>query len=117
MQMDVILFSDVWMMVRGNRFYSALCSMLRRVLGVCRQVVCEISALSQVCIIYSLPSLISLVRVSCREKDILWQKSDALEFEQKQRAEEQWWLVDREATHCLSCNSQFMWWLRKHHCR
>ncbi|MCI4387760.1 hypothetical protein PGIGA_G00077880 [Pangasianodon gigas] len=52
-----------------------------------------------------------------REKDALWQKSDALEFEQKQRAEEQWWLVDQEATHCLSCKSQFTWWLRKHHCR
>ncbi|XP_046725451.1 FYVE and coiled-coil domain-containing protein 1 isoform X2 [Silurus meridionalis] len=52
-----------------------------------------------------------------REKDVLWQKSDALEFEQKQRAEERWWLVDREATHCLSCNSHFTWWLRKHHCR
>ncbi|KAK3518816.1 hypothetical protein QTP70_014873, partial [Hemibagrus guttatus] len=52
-----------------------------------------------------------------RDKDALWQKSDALEFEQKQRAEEQWWLVDREATHCLSCKSQFTWWLRKHHCR
>ncbi|KAM9445032.1 FYVE and coiled-coil domain-containing protein 1 [Clarias gariepinus] len=52
-----------------------------------------------------------------RDKDALWQKSDALEFEQKQRAEEQWWLVDREASRCLSCNSQFTWWLRKHHCR
>ncbi|XP_058266430.1 FYVE and coiled-coil domain-containing protein 1 isoform X2 [Hemibagrus wyckioides] len=52
-----------------------------------------------------------------RDKDALWQKSDALEFEQKQRAEERWWLMDREATHCLSCNSQFTWWLRKHHCR
>ncbi|XP_060749722.1 FYVE and coiled-coil domain-containing protein 1 [Tachysurus vachellii] len=52
-----------------------------------------------------------------RDKDALWQKSDALEFEQKLRAEEQWWLVDREATHCLHCNSQFTWWLRKHHCR
>lgn len=52
-----------------------------------------------------------------KEKDVLWQKSDALEFEQKQRAEERWWLVDREATHCLNCNSQFTWWLRKHHCR
>ncbi|RXN08271.1 FYVE and coiled-coil domain-containing 1-like protein [Labeo rohita] len=50
-------------------------------------------------------------------KDALWQKSDALEFEQKLRAEEQWWLVDKEATHCLGCQGQFTWWLRRHHCR
>ncbi|KAJ8389006.1 hypothetical protein AAFF_G00124030 [Aldrovandia affinis] len=52
-----------------------------------------------------------------RDKDELWQKSDALEFEQKLRAEEQWWLVDKEASHCLGCRSQFTWLLRKHHCR
>ncbi|KAK2907791.1 FYVE and coiled-coil domain-containing protein 1 [Channa argus] len=52
-----------------------------------------------------------------RDKDALWQKSDALEFEQKLRAEERWWLVDKEATHCLGCNGQFTWWLRRHHCR
>ncbi|XP_072553437.1 FYVE and coiled-coil domain-containing protein 1 [Salminus brasiliensis] len=52
-----------------------------------------------------------------KDKDALWQKSDALEFEQKLRAEEQWWLQDREATHCLGCQSQFTWWLRRHHCR
>ncbi|XP_036378462.1 FYVE and coiled-coil domain-containing protein 1 [Megalops cyprinoides] len=52
-----------------------------------------------------------------RDKDALWQKSDALEFEQKLRAEEQWWLVDKEATHCLGCQSQFTWLLRRHHCR
>ncbi|KAK7132716.1 hypothetical protein R3I93_019067 [Phoxinus phoxinus] len=52
-----------------------------------------------------------------RDKDALWQKSDALEFEQKLRAEEQWWLVDKEATHCLGCQGQFTWWLRRHHCR
>uniref|UniRef100_A0A671NDF7 FYVE and coiled-coil domain containing 1a n=1 Tax=Sinocyclocheilus anshuiensis TaxID=1608454 RepID=A0A671NDF7_9TELE len=52
-----------------------------------------------------------------RDKDALCQKSDALEFEQKLRAEEQWWLVDEEATHCLGCQGQFMWWLRRHHCR
>ncbi|XP_070764455.1 FYVE and coiled-coil domain-containing protein 1 [Enoplosus armatus] len=52
-----------------------------------------------------------------RDKDALWQKSDALEFEQKLRAEERWWLVDKEATHCLGCQGQFTWWLRKHHCR
>uniref|UniRef100_W5K243 FYVE and coiled-coil domain-containing protein 1 n=1 Tax=Astyanax mexicanus TaxID=7994 RepID=W5K243_ASTMX len=52
-----------------------------------------------------------------KDKDALWQKSDALEFEQKLRAEEEWWLQDREATHCLDCNSHFTWWLRRHHCR
>ncbi|XP_024134159.1 FYVE and coiled-coil domain-containing protein 1 isoform X1 [Oryzias melastigma] len=52
-----------------------------------------------------------------RDKDALWQKSDALEFEQKLRAEERWWLVDNEATHCLGCRGQFTWWLRRHHCR
>uniref|UniRef100_A0A7N6C084 FYVE and coiled-coil domain-containing protein 1 n=1 Tax=Anabas testudineus TaxID=64144 RepID=A0A7N6C084_ANATE len=52
-----------------------------------------------------------------RDKDELWQKSDALEFEQKLRAEERWWLVDKEATHCLGCQGQFTWWLRRHHCR
>ncbi|KAM3620060.1 uncharacterized protein V6R79_017664 [Siganus canaliculatus] len=52
-----------------------------------------------------------------RDKDALWQKSDALEFEQKLRAEERWWLVDKEATNCLGCQGQFTWWLRRHHCR
>lgn len=52
-----------------------------------------------------------------RDKDALWQKSDALEFEQKLRAEERWWLVDKEATHCLGCQGQFTWWVRRHHCR
>ncbi|XP_051517805.1 FYVE and coiled-coil domain-containing protein 1-like isoform X2 [Myxocyprinus asiaticus] len=52
-----------------------------------------------------------------RDKDALWQKSDALEFEQKLRSEEQWWLVDKETTRCLDCQSQFTWWLRRHHCR
>ncbi|XP_041912577.1 FYVE and coiled-coil domain-containing protein 1-like [Alosa sapidissima] len=52
-----------------------------------------------------------------KDKDALWQKSDALEFEQKIRAEEQWWLVDKEATNCLDCKGQFTWYLRRHHCR
>ncbi|XP_037554061.1 FYVE and coiled-coil domain-containing protein 1 [Nematolebias whitei] len=52
-----------------------------------------------------------------RDKDALWQKSDALEFEQKLRAEERWWLVDKEAIHCLDCQGQFTWFLRRHHCR
>ncbi|TTC44344.1 FYVE and coiled-coil domain-containing protein 1 [Bagarius yarrelli] len=41
-----------------------------------------------------------------REKDVLWQKSDALEFEQKLRAEEQ---TDRELPHCSECHTQFSW--------
>ncbi|XP_016147579.1 FYVE and coiled-coil domain-containing protein 1-like [Sinocyclocheilus grahami] len=49
-----------------------------------------------------------------RDKDALWQKSDALEFEQKQRAEEQ---TDRDVTYCLSCRNHFTWMLRKHSCR
>uniref|UniRef100_A0A673L856 FYVE and coiled-coil domain-containing protein 1-like n=1 Tax=Sinocyclocheilus rhinocerous TaxID=307959 RepID=A0A673L856_9TELE len=49
-----------------------------------------------------------------RDKDALWQKSDALEFEQKQRAEEQ---TDRDVTYCLSCRNHFSWMLRKHSCR
>ncbi|XP_030228473.1 FYVE and coiled-coil domain-containing protein 1 [Gadus morhua] len=52
-----------------------------------------------------------------RDKDALWQKSDALEFEQKLRAEERWWLVDKEATNCLDCRGHFTWYLRRHHCR
>uniref|UniRef100_A0A8C6Q5X9 FYVE and coiled-coil domain-containing protein 1 n=1 Tax=Nothobranchius furzeri TaxID=105023 RepID=A0A8C6Q5X9_NOTFU len=52
-----------------------------------------------------------------KDKDALWQKSDALEFEQKLRAEERWWLVDKEATNCLDCRGQFTWYLRRHHCR
>ncbi|KAJ3598984.1 hypothetical protein NHX12_032947 [Muraenolepis orangiensis] len=44
-----------------------------------------------------------------RDKDALWQKSDALEFEQKLRAEERWWLVDKEATQCLDCQGHFTW--------
>ncbi|KAM8887850.1 FYVE and coiled-coil domain-containing protein 1 [Synchiropus picturatus] len=52
-----------------------------------------------------------------RDKDTLWKKSDALEFEQKLRAEERWWLVDKDVTHCLGCQSQFSWWMRRHHCR
>uniref|UniRef100_A0A8C1NIW2 FYVE and coiled-coil domain containing 1b n=1 Tax=Cyprinus carpio TaxID=7962 RepID=A0A8C1NIW2_CYPCA len=49
-----------------------------------------------------------------RDKDALWQKSDALEFEQKRRAEEQ---TDRDVTYCLSCHNHFTWMLRKHSCR
>ncbi|XP_057190580.1 FYVE and coiled-coil domain-containing protein 1 isoform X2 [Triplophysa rosa] len=49
-----------------------------------------------------------------REKDALWQKSDALEFEQKRRAVEQ---TDRDIAYCLSCRNHFSWMLRKHNCR
>ncbi|XP_048018467.1 FYVE and coiled-coil domain-containing protein 1 isoform X3 [Megalobrama amblycephala] len=49
-----------------------------------------------------------------REKDALWQKSDALEFEQKLRSEEQ---TDRDVTYCLSCRNHFGWMLHRHNCR
>ncbi|XP_062925740.1 FYVE and coiled-coil domain-containing protein 1 [Mobula hypostoma] len=51
-----------------------------------------------------------------KDKDALWQKSDALEFEQKLRTEARW-LGDKEVNYCLDCKSQFTWWLRRHHCR
>ncbi|XP_059801249.1 FYVE and coiled-coil domain-containing protein 1 isoform X2 [Hypanus sabinus] len=51
-----------------------------------------------------------------KDKDALWQKSDALEFEQKLRTEARW-LGDKEVNYCLDCQSQFTWWLRRHHCR
>ncbi|XP_078275397.1 FYVE and coiled-coil domain-containing protein 1 isoform X2 [Rhinoraja longicauda] len=51
-----------------------------------------------------------------KDKDALWQKSDALEFEQKLRTEARW-LGDREVNYCLDCHSQFTWLLRRHHCR
>ncbi|XP_067911039.1 FYVE and coiled-coil domain-containing protein 1 isoform X2 [Heterodontus francisci] len=58
----------------------------------------------------------SLAENLIRDKDALWQKSDALEFEQKLRTEARW-LGDREVNYCLDCQSQFTWWLRRHHCR
>ncbi|XP_040301050.1 FYVE and coiled-coil domain-containing protein 1 isoform X2 [Herpailurus yagouaroundi] len=51
-----------------------------------------------------------------RDKDALWQKSDALEFQQKLSAEERW-LGDEEASHCHDCKRQFSWMVRRHHCR
>uniref|UniRef100_UPI0037E7E159 FYVE and coiled-coil domain-containing protein 1 n=1 Tax=Semicossyphus pulcher TaxID=241346 RepID=UPI0037E7E159 len=48
-----------------------------------------------------------------REKDALWQKTDALEFEQKLRDEEN----ERDVNHCVGCQTQFSWWLRKYSCR
>ncbi|XP_056600435.1 FYVE and coiled-coil domain-containing protein 1 [Triplophysa dalaica] len=49
-----------------------------------------------------------------REKDALWQKSDALEFEQKRRAVDQ---TGRDLAYCLSCRNHFSWILRRHNCR
>uniref|UniRef100_A0A8C3YLC0 FYVE and coiled-coil domain-containing protein 1 n=1 Tax=Catagonus wagneri TaxID=51154 RepID=A0A8C3YLC0_9CETA len=51
-----------------------------------------------------------------KDKDALWQKSDALEFQQKLSAEERW-LGDTEANHCLDCKREFSWMVRRHHCR
>ncbi|XP_013873830.1 FYVE and coiled-coil domain-containing protein 1 [Austrofundulus limnaeus] len=48
-----------------------------------------------------------------REKDALWQKSDALEFEQKLRDEE----TERDVNYCLGCHTQFSFWFRKYNCR
>uniref|UniRef100_A0A3Q2Z1M1 FYVE and coiled-coil domain-containing protein 1-like n=1 Tax=Hippocampus comes TaxID=109280 RepID=A0A3Q2Z1M1_HIPCM len=48
-----------------------------------------------------------------RDKDVLWQKTDALEFEQKLRDEE----TERDVNYCLGCHTPFGWWLRKHNCR
>ncbi|XP_030607444.1 FYVE and coiled-coil domain-containing protein 1 isoform X2 [Archocentrus centrarchus] len=48
-----------------------------------------------------------------REKDALWQKSDALEFEQKLRDEE----TERDVNYCLGCHTQFSWWFRRYSCR
>ncbi|XP_018602124.1 FYVE and coiled-coil domain-containing protein 1-like isoform X3 [Scleropages formosus] len=49
-----------------------------------------------------------------RDKDTLWQKWDALEFQQKQRCEE---VTEKDASHCLACQGQFSWWQRRHPCR
>ncbi|XP_058932635.1 FYVE and coiled-coil domain-containing protein 1 [Kogia breviceps] len=51
-----------------------------------------------------------------RDKDALWQKSDALEFQQKLSAEERW-LGDMEANYCFDCKREFSWMVRRHHCR
>lgn len=51
-----------------------------------------------------------------RDKDALWQKSDALEFQQKLSAEEKC-LGDMEANHCHDCKREFSWIVRRHHCR
>lgn len=51
-----------------------------------------------------------------RDKDALWQKSDALEFQQKLSAEERG-PGDSEADHCSACKREFSWMVRRHHCR
>ncbi|XP_053797416.1 FYVE and coiled-coil domain-containing protein 1 isoform X5 [Vidua chalybeata] len=51
-----------------------------------------------------------------RDKDALWQKSDALEFQQKLNAEQRW-QGDTEVNHCLDCQREFSWMVRRHHCR
>ncbi|XP_015447221.1 FYVE and coiled-coil domain-containing protein 1 isoform X2 [Pteropus alecto] len=51
-----------------------------------------------------------------RDKDALWQKSDALEFQQK-LSEEERCLGDTEANHCFDCKREFSWMVRRHHCR
>ncbi|XP_042328166.1 FYVE and coiled-coil domain-containing protein 1 [Sceloporus undulatus] len=51
-----------------------------------------------------------------RDKDALWQKSDALEFQQKLTAEQRW-LGDAEVSSCLDCQKEFGWMSRRHHCR
>uniref|UniRef100_A0A803Y8V7 FYVE and coiled-coil domain-containing protein 1 n=1 Tax=Meleagris gallopavo TaxID=9103 RepID=A0A803Y8V7_MELGA len=51
-----------------------------------------------------------------RDKDALWQKSDALEFQQKLSAEQKW-QGDTEVNHCLDCQREFSWMVRRHHCR
>ncbi|XP_054992306.1 FYVE and coiled-coil domain-containing protein 1 [Sorex araneus] len=51
-----------------------------------------------------------------RDKDALWQKSDALEFQQKLSAEEKG-LGEAEVNHCADCKREFSWMVRRHHCR
>ncbi|KAL8165499.1 UNVERIFIED_CONTAM: hypothetical protein K2H54_046498 [Gekko kuhli] len=51
-----------------------------------------------------------------RDKDALWQKSDALEFQQKLTAEQRW-LGDAEVSCCQDCQKEFGWMNRRHHCR
>lgn len=51
-----------------------------------------------------------------RDKDALWQKSDALEFQQKLHAEEKE-LGETEPNHCMDCKREFSWRMRKYQCR
>ncbi|XP_036287965.1 FYVE and coiled-coil domain-containing protein 1 isoform X1 [Pipistrellus kuhlii] len=50
-----------------------------------------------------------------RDKDALWQKSDALEFQQKLSAEERF--GDVEVNLCFDCKREFSWMVRRHRCR
>lgn len=61
-----------------------------------------------------IPSFI-LMWLYLRDKDALWQKSDALEFQQKLNAEER--LGDSEVNHCFDCKREFSWMVRRHRCR
>ena len=61
-------------------------------------------------------SSVFLMWLCPRDKDALWQKSDALEFQQKLSAEERW-PGDMEVNHCLDCKREFSWMVRRHHCR
>jgi len=51
-----------------------------------------------------------------REKAELWKKADDMEHEIKVKADDRW-MDDSEASHCLGCNAEFTFLLRKHHCR
>ncbi|XP_033733173.1 LOW QUALITY PROTEIN: FYVE and coiled-coil domain-containing protein 1-like [Pecten maximus] len=51
-----------------------------------------------------------------REKDTLWQKSDQLAYQQKEKAKEKW-MDDKAVLNCLGCKTEFSFTVRKHHCR
>ena len=48
----------------------------------------------------------------CREKSELWKKADAMEHEIKVKADDRW-MEDSEVSHCLDCNAEFSFLLRK----
>lgn len=53
-----------------------------------------------------------MIPIFCREKDNLWQKTDKLSFQQKLLSTDKW-LDDSKVTHCLGCNAEFTFTLRK----